>query len=241
MEHDGDRWVQRLRDGEVPPTWRIVLVTVLVSALGAFLLVEMFVQPDVTRRIADATPRSGVFLLVPPILLLTGPGVALAAWSSGRRDRRTLARIRATGGRPVFHLPVETAALVAGEEFADPKPEVWTVDDTGLHGWTPDHARPVHALPWERIRAFGLANTVVKGVRQDWGIWVSTANGHVVLAPRTTLGRPFAAGGLKRPVLVRVLRSLRAELDPAGATRTTERPGARPGDTPLGSPAAPTG
>lgn len=234
--------MQRLRDGEVPSTWRIVLVTVLVSALGAFLLWQQFAHPEATRRLFEVQGRGAfVTVLVPVVLLLTGPGVALAAWSSGRRDSRTLARIRAAGGRPVFHLPVETAAPVAGEEFADPKPEVWTVDDAGLHGWTPDHARPVHALPWERIRAFGLANTVVKGVRQDCGIWVSTANGHVVLVPRTTLGRPFTAGGLKRPVLVRVLRSLRAELDPAGAARTTERPGARPGDTPLGSPAAPTG
>jgi hypothetical protein len=227
--------VRRLRDGEVPPTWRIVLVTVLISVVGAFLLFEVFAQPDVTRRIADATPRSGLVLLVPPVLLLTGPGVALAAWSSGRRDRRTLAAIRAAGDRPSFHLPVETGAMVAGEEFADPKPEVWTVDDAGLHGWSPDHARPVHALPWERIRAFGLANTMVKGLRQDWGIWVSTANGHVVLVPRTTLGRPFAAGGLKRPVLVRVLRSLRTELDPASASRTADSSSAaRPGDAALG-------
>jgi hypothetical protein len=227
--------VRRLRDGEVPPTWRIVLVTVLISVVGAFLLFEVFAQPDVTRRIADATPRSGLVLLVPPVLLLTGPGVALAAWSSGRRDRRTLAAIRAAGDRPSFHLPVDTGAMVAGEEFADPKPEIWTVDDAGLHGWSPDHARPVHALPWERIRAFGLANTMVKGLRQDWGIWVSTANGHVVLVPRTTLCRPFAAGRMKRPVLVRVLRSLRAELDPTAATGTAERPrAAPPGDAALG-------
>jgi hypothetical protein len=228
--------VRRLRDGEVPPTWRIVLATSLVSALGAFLLWQQFAHPETTRRLFEVQGRAAfVTVLVPVVLLFTGPGVALAAWSSGRRDRRTLAAIRAAGGRPSFHLPVETGAMVAGEEFADPKPEVWTVDDAGLHGWSPGHARPVHALPWERIRAFGLANTMVKGLRQDWGIWVSTANGHVVLVPRTTLGRPFAAGRMKRPVLVRVLRSLRAELDPTGATGTAERPrAATPGDAALG-------
>jgi len=228
VEYSADRWVQRLRDGEAPPTWRIVLVTVLVSATGAFLLWQVFAQPDVTRRIAEATPRSGVFLFVPPILLLTGPGIALAAWSAGRRDRRVLARIRAADTGPSFHLPVSTGALASGEEFAHPKPVIWTVDHAGLHGWSPDHAGPVHELPWERIRAIGVANTPSRGQRNDAGIWVSTSRGHVVLVPRTTLCRPFAAGPGKLDVLARVLRSLRHELEPSSATPGPDA--LRPGD-----------
>ncbi|NII40001.1 hypothetical protein E9228_000620 [Curtobacterium flaccumfaciens] len=218
MDHSADRWVQRLRDGVAPPTWRIALVTVLVSAIGVLLLWQMTARPDVVRRLADATPRSSLFLLVPLVLLLTGPGVALAAWSAGRRDRRVLGRIHAAGTHSSFHLPVSTGALVSGEEFADPKPVIWTIDHAGLHGWAPDHAGPVHELPWERIRAIGVANTPFRGQRNDAGIWVSTSRGHVVLVPRTTLCRPFAAGPGKLDVLARVLRSLRHELDPSSVT-----------------------
>ncbi|WIB27736.1 hypothetical protein [Curtobacterium sp. MCSS17_015] len=221
MDDSAQRWVQRLRDGEVPPTWRIVLVTSLVSVVGAFLLWELFVHPAVTQGIADASRRSGVLLLIPPVLVLTGPVVALMAWSSGRRDRRTLAHIRASGTEPAFHLPVEKSALVTTEEFADPKPVVWTVDDAGLHGWSPDHERPVHELPWERIRSFALAETQERGQQRYWGIWVNTSRGHVVLVPRTTLCRPFGAGQAKLDALVQVLRALRREIDRTSTARDT--------------------
>jgi hypothetical protein len=222
VDHSADRWVQRLRDGDVPPTWRIVVVTVLISLVGAVLLWQLAARPETTQSVVDSLGRSALLaFVVPVILLVTGPGVALAAWSAGRRDRRTLARIHAAGGRPTFHLPVASDVAVAGEEFADPKPVIWTVDHSGLHGWSPDHARPVHELAWGRVHAFGLATTMIKGQRQDWGIWVSTSGGHVVLVPRTTLCRPFGAGRVKRAVLVGVLRRLRDELDPADVARAS--------------------
>jgi hypothetical protein len=37
VDHSADRWVQRLRDGDVPPTWRIVVVTVLVPLVVGVL------------------------------------------------------------------------------------------------------------------------------------------------------------------------------------------------------------
>lgn len=225
VECSADRWVQRLRDGEVPPTWRIVVATLVVTLIGVFLLWQEFVHPEVTQGIADASSRSGALLLVPLVLLVTGPVIALSAWASGRRDRRTLARIRVAGPRPSFHLPVTTSALVAGEEFADPKPIIWTVDDAGLHGWSPDHERPVHELPWTRIHGFSSAKTYAKGQWQDWGIWVTTPRGHVVLAPRTALCRSSGAGPDKLDVILRVLRSLRHELDHTG---TSSDPGTAP-------------
>ena len=78
----------------------------------------------------------------------------------------------------------------------------------------PQRATAVVDVQWSAIRSVDLATKVRGGVRTDYGLWFGTTNGgSLVLAPRTTLGRPFSAGQTGLDVLMRVIRSLRRELD----------------------------
>lgn len=214
LPNEDEPWVQRLRDGEAPPRWRIVVGSVAVSVVGAVLLWAEVLHPGWVHDTWDDGGRGGIVVFVPPVLLFVGPVVAVLAWSTGRRDRRTLAHVRAAGPAPAFHLPVLTRSLRPGDELPDPKPEMWTVDAEGLHGWVPDVARPVNLLPWSRVHRIDLATRREKGMDLDYAIWIDTANGHLVLTPRAAIGRPQEAGGTKLDVLMRVLRALRPAATP---------------------------
>ncbi|KQS08969.1 hypothetical protein ASG04_08690 [Curtobacterium sp. Leaf183] len=203
-------WLQRLRDGVVPPArWLFVTLGALTAA-GALLLWAEALHLEWVADLWEHTQRIGAVVLVPPVLVVTGPVVALAAWWSGRRDRRVLARIRARGDDVALHLPVTTPSIREPDELSDPAPVLWTVDSDGLHGWSSHADRPVHDLPWQRIRRIDVATHTVRGQDQDFGIWIDLDRGHVVLAPRAALGRPFAANGAQWATLVRVLRALRS-------------------------------
>ncbi len=213
MEYAGDRWVQRLRDGVVPRPWPVLLGAVLLSVGAAVAIVAEFSGPAFFEHVAGSKARFGA-VVFPAFLVVLGVAIVIGTWWSGRRDRRTLRRIRAGGSEPAFFLPVTTRNIRVTDEFPRPRPEIWTVDAVGLHGWVPQADRPVFALPWSEIRTIDLATKDVRGVRTDYALWFDTTDGgHRVLTPRTTLGRPFKAGQTGLDVLMRVLRSLRRELD----------------------------
>lgn len=199
MEYEADRWVQRLRDGVAPPRWGLIVAVVLLVVVGGGSLalevphLDWFTSGH--RRLS--------LLLLPLVLLVWGVWIAVGSRSRGRSDRRTLARIRAHG--PVrFHIPVEPVG--------DPAPTIWTVDGSGLRGWTPDSSAPVARMAWDDVDHIDLVTEVRRGQRVDVALRITrTDDGVLVLLPRTALGRPYTAGQVKLDVLMRVLRSLRRE------------------------------
>lgn len=213
MEYAADPWVRRLRDGVVPEPWPVHVGAVLLVLGSVAALVGEFSGPVFFEHV---TGSRAVFwaVVLPAFLVVLGVVIVITTWRDGRRDRRTLARIRASSHQPAFFLPVKTKGLRASEDLPRPRPEIWTVDRVGLHGWVPDGAEPVVDLPWSGIRTIDIATKDAAGQRVDYALWFGTVDGGSrVLAPRTTLGRPFQAGPTKLDVLMRVLRSLRRELD----------------------------
>jgi hypothetical protein len=210
VDDNAEPWVRRLRDGEVPPVRGLVLGLLALSVVGALLLWAEALHVQQVAAFWEGTRRVGVLVLVPPALLVAGPVVGIAAWWASRRDRRVLARIRATGTPVAFHLPVTAPVIREPDELPDPAPVLWTVDAEGFHGWSSRDDRPVHDLPWQRIRRIDVATHRGRGgADEDYGLWFATDRGHVVLAPRSALGRPSALAAAKLRVLVRVLRALR--------------------------------
>ncbi|WP_181439547.1 hypothetical protein [Curtobacterium sp. MCBD17_032] len=228
-------WVRRLRDGQAPPVLRIVTALLVLSATGALTLWLEALHPEWVRRTHGDGGRGSSIVFVPLVLLLCGMVGAVVAWLVSRQDRRTLQRIREAGVDVAFHLPVATTSTMAAEQFAEPEPVIWTVDDVGLHGWGPDHRGPVHELPWAKTRRIDVATRRWRGQDADYGIRIDTDHGHVVLEPRSGLCRPSRAGQDGLAVLTRVLRALRDRAAPLPGA------GGATGDTPLGAPAAPTG
>ncbi|ARC55838.1 hypothetical protein AS850_01935 [Frondihabitans sp. 762G35] len=212
MDYAGDRWVRRLRDGVIPRRWPLVVGLSVAALAGAAIgwaeLSHPFVVTETTRL------RSAVALVILPIgLIALGPIVAVGTWFRSRDDRKTLARIRA-GSTPAFHLPVDAPGHAVAETVRPTGPVVWTVDGVGLHAWTPDDAEPIIDLPWSEIEGFDLSQTVSQGMEVATGIIVTAAEGPpLLLTCRSTLGRPYPAGATKIDILMRVLRSLRRELD----------------------------
>ncbi|MCC8907387.1 hypothetical protein [Curtobacterium sp. GD1] len=199
MEYEAERWVQRLRDGVAPPRWSLVVTVVLLVVIGGGAL--MLELPHLDWFTSGRHRLS--LLLLPVVLLAWGLWVAFGSRSSGRRDRRALAHIRARG--PVrFHLPVRPAG--------DEAPQIWTVHDHGFSAWTPDRVDPVDALSWHDVERIDLVTEERRGQRVDVAIRISQVDGGwLVLLPRTALGRPYPARQVKLDVLMRVLRSLRRE------------------------------
>lgn len=210
MDDSAEPWVRRLRDGEVPPVGGLVVGLLVLSVVGALLLWAEALHLEWVAEFWDHTRRAGLLVLVPPALLVTGPVVGVGTWWSSRRDRSILARIRRVGSPVAFHLPVTAPVIREPDEFPDPAPVLWTVDAEGFHGWSSGDDRPVHDLPWERIRRIDVATHRGRGgVDEDYGLWFATDRGHVVLAPRGALGRPSGIAAAKLQVLARVLRALR--------------------------------
>ncbi|MGL3198622.1 MULTISPECIES: hypothetical protein [Curtobacterium] len=213
MAFMSDGWVERLRDGTPAPSWPVHVVA-LVLVIGApALIVAEFRSPTFVAETAHSS-QVGSIVLVELMLVVVGFAMSIGTWWSGRRDRRILARIHASGHRPAFFLPVLTKSLRASEDLAHPRPEVWTIDEAGLHGWTPDRDAPVFDVPWARIERISLATKDSRGTRVDYALWFGLDGGDpLVLAPRTTLGRPFEAGPGGLETLLPVVRALRRELD----------------------------
>jgi hypothetical protein len=207
---DEPAWVQRLRDGTFPPIRWLLVPMAAMTVVGAVLLWAEASHLSWAVDLWEHTRRVGIVVLVPPAMVIAGPAVSIAAWLVGRRDRRVVSRIRAAGGPVDVYLPVGQPSVREPDELPDPAPTLWTVDAAGLQGWTARAAHPVHDLPWTRIRRIAVATRKARGGDEDYGIWIDTDRGHVVLAPRTALGRPGTAGSRALRVLVRVLRSSRS-------------------------------
>lgn len=216
-----DRWVQRLRDGVVPRSWPVHLVASVLVVAAPALVVAEFRSPAFVAEMARSS-RVGSVVLVEVLVVLLGVAMSIGTWWSGRRDRRIVARIRAAGHTPAFFLPVLTKGIRTSEDLPRPRPEVWTIDDVGLHGWTPNRDAPVMIVPWAGIRGIDLATKDSRGSRIDYALWFDLDGGStLVLPPRTTLGRPFEAGPGGLATLLPVVRALRSELD----HRTTDEHG----------------
>ena len=212
MQDVTDGWVRRLRDGTAPRQWPIHLAAAVLVLGAPALIVAEFGSPAFVEQM-DRSSRVGSVVLVELFLIVVGIVMSVGTWWSGRRDRRTLARIRASGREPAFFLPVLTKGIRTSEDLPRPRPEVWTLDRAGMHGWTPDREAPVIDLPWSRIRTIDLATKDARGSRVDYALWFDlVGGGELVLPPRTALGRPFEVGPGGLETLLPVLRSLRREL-----------------------------
>ncbi|WP_416393191.1 MULTISPECIES: hypothetical protein [unclassified Curtobacterium] len=206
-----DGWVQRLRDGVAPRQWPVHLAAAILVVGASALIAAEFASPAFVAQLARSS-RVGSVVLIELFLVVVGIVMSVGTWWSGRRDRRTLARIRAAGHTPEFFLPVLTKGLRTTEDLPRPRPEVWTLDRAGMHGWTPELDAPVIDLSWTRIRAVDLATKGSRGSRVDYALWFDlVGGGELVLPPRTALGRPFEAGPGALETLLPVLRSLRRE------------------------------
>lgn len=212
MQDVTDGWVRRLRDGTVPRQWPVHLVAAVLILGAPALIVAEFASPAFVEQM-NRSSRVGSVVLVELFLVVVGIAMSAGTWWSARCDRRTLARIRASGRGPAFFLPVLTKGLRTSEDLPHPRPEVWTLDRSGMQGWTPDLEAPVIELPWSSIRTIDLAMKDSRGSRVDYALWFDlVGGGELVLPPRTTLGRPFEAGPGGLETLLPVLRSLRREL-----------------------------
>ncbi|WP_139196025.1 hypothetical protein [Curtobacterium sp. MCBA15_009] len=206
-----------MRDGTVPRRGPVLIAAAITTVVGVAASVAEFAFPDFLRSIGTGRMQA-TLVLVPLLVTASGIVLAVSTLSSGRSDRRTLARIRA-GRAPRFHLPVLTSGLRTTDDLAGPRPAIWTVDESGLHAWAPSRDTPVLDLPWARVRRFAVATKAVRRQRVAFGIWITTTDGSdVVVQPRTALGRGDEAGPAELNTLVRVLRTLQREL---GSARDT--------------------
>lgn len=215
MEYSGDRWVQRLRDGEAPTWWPQAIGLGGMTVVCVLVLVVEFGHPAFLAHLDD-TRRGWSLVLLPAFLAVLGPFLIIASRVRGRQDRRVLTRIREHGGTPRFHLPVVTSTLFAGDAPGGPRPTMWTVDATGLQAWTGSRAEPVAEVPWARIVDIDTGTIWKNGQRFDYSLWILLDDGKLVLLPRSAIGRPYEASQTKLDILMRVLRSLRRELDRSG-------------------------
>lgn len=223
MAFISDRWVERLRDGTTAPTWPVHSVALVLVLVAPALIVAEFRSPTFVAEMARSS-RVGSVVLVELLLVVVGFAMSIGTWWSGRRDRQILRRIRESGHRPAFFLPVLTKGIRRSEDLPRPRPEVWTIDAEGLHGWTPDRGSPVLDMPWARIGRISLAIKDSRGARVDYAIWFGLDAGDpLVLAPRTSLGRPFEAGPGGLETLLPVIRRLRRELDARPRRHDTTR------------------
>lgn len=212
MQYSGDRWVQRLRDGESPRVRPLAIGVATLFVAGALIVVAEVLNPGTVSHVASQRRGLLIIVVLPLGLLVAGPFLGIVSWLRTRQDRQTLARIQAAS-QPSFYLPVATTPLYQTDALPNARPVVWTVDAVGLHAWEPTADHAVVDLPWPRITSFDLATTYQRGMRRSYGIRIATDRGPFVVQPRTALGRPYEAGETKLEILMRVLRSLRRELE----------------------------
>jgi hypothetical protein len=221
VEYSGERWVQRLRDGEMPKRWPFLLGLAIVTVAGGTGVVFSITHLDVFLH--SEARRPFALPLFSVVLLVLGPVAAVLSRMRGRSDRRILASIRRHGTTPRFHLPVLRTGDYTLDDFPEPRPEMWTVDAAGLHAWSPERETPVFDLEWSAVHSLELASAEVRGQRVDTGIWIITAAvGRFAVQPRPAIGRPFGASATKIHIVLQVLRSLRREL---GSQLDAGRPG----------------
>lgn len=213
MEYEADRWVQRLRDGVVPPLWPLVVWVVVLLVVGGGVLALEALHPE---RLEDVR-RPFSLVGIPLVLVVVAVAIPIGIWRDSGRDRHALANAH-RHGTPRFHLPVRPIGISAPQDLPDRRTALFTVDRSGLSGWSPGSAEPVLTIPWDSIERIDLATKDLRGQRVDYALWLTTTDGgSIVLQPRSALGRPFAASQTKPDILRRVLRSLRP------ATGTTRR------------------
>ncbi|WP_182046218.1 hypothetical protein [Curtobacterium sp. ME26] len=204
MQVESSPWVQRLRDGVIPPLRPFVLGAVGLLALSVGVLVFEALHADAIASVG----RVSVVVIVPLLGAVFCVVVPISAWRDTRQDRRALAHAH-RHGQPAFHLPVSARGISAPQDLPDRRITLFTVDGSGLLGWTAVSPDPVMTIPWSSIERIDLATKDDRGRRVDYGLWLTTTDGAVVLQPRSALGRPFEAGQPKLDTLRRVLRSLR--------------------------------
>lgn len=213
MEYESEPWVRRLRDGDVPPLWPFVAgaLGLFVVAIGVLVFEAQFVDQDAFAG------RGAVFVLLPLLGAVSCVVLPVLAWRDGRQDRRALRHAHGPGHEhPAFHLPVVARGTIAGQDLPDPRIALFTVDRSGLLGWSPVSPDPVMSVGWARIARIDLATKDHRGRREDYGLWLTLRDGApLVIEPRSALGRSFSASQPRLDVMRDVLRSLRRDLGAA--------------------------
>lgn len=177
------------------------------------LLLAEFTHPGFVTE-SGAHHRGPVLVLLPILVLVAGPVIAISTWLSSRQDRRILRIIHASS-MPHFYLPVIAKGIRISEDLPEPQPLIWTIDRAGLHGWARNTAVPTVVVAWSAIHDIRVANKQYRGQLTGYGISIHTDDRTLVLRCRTALGRSFEVGERQLGVLLQVLSSLRRDFDPS--------------------------
>lgn len=210
-------WMQRLRDGAFPPVRKTV---VAVAVLGVLGLAGIALELSSGVGVGSGDGRSSRGWLLPWFLLFAAVALAVGTARYRRRDRAALARARAWQVRPRLFLPAhvnlrgDLAAFgIAPRRRA--RPALWTVDEVGLHAWTPDQAEPVVEIPWVDLRDVEPDERRTITGQSGWSLALVTGAGRLGVIARPALGSPLGASARKQDELMRAVRSLRQELQHA--------------------------
>lgn len=216
MEYARERWVQRLRTGTFPPIRGTVAGVAVLGVLG--LVATVLVAPHLGEIwSSDRRGRFGVTVL-PWLALASAAMLAVGTHTFRRRDRQAIAHARAWHVAPEFFLPVlaqhrgDLRRFGLGDEGTR-QPLLWTLDTIGLHAWDRDRAEPVVEVPWAEVDGFEPEERRLWNGQSAWTLSIRARGGRLGLAPRPALGSPLGTSPLKSDVAMRVLRSLRGELD----------------------------
>jgi hypothetical protein len=219
-------WMQRLRDGVFPPVWKTV---VAVAVLGVLGLASVALELSHADGGGSGDGRSTRGWLLPWFLLVAAVALAIGTARYRRRDRAALERARAWRLQPRLFLPthVDLRGDLAAFGIAPrrrARPTLWTVDEVGLHAWTPDQADPVVEVRWGDLHDVEPDERKIITGQSGWALALVAEAGRLRVVARPALGSPLGAGARKQDDLMRAVRSLRQELQHAPEPRGSSLP-----------------
>jgi hypothetical protein len=210
MTTEPETWLQRLHEGTFPPLGKTVAAVVVLAVLGlAGVALELS-----SGVIGSGHGHGTRSLLLPWFLLVVAAALAIGTAHSRRRDRAAVERARAWRTRPSLFLPALTnlrgdlaAFGIASRRRA--RPMLWTVDEIGLHAWSPDQAEPVTEVRWEDLSDVEPDERRTVTGQSAWALAIVADAGRLGVVARPALGSPLGASARKQDDLMRTIRKLR--------------------------------
>lgn len=208
-------WLQRLREGTFPPLTKTVAAVVVLGVLGVAGIVLQFSHLGTA---ASEEGHSSRALFLPWFLLVAAIALAIGTARYRRRDRGATARASAWRVQPQLFLPAHVNLRGDLAAFGIPsqrraRPTLWTVDEIGLHAWSPDQSEPVTEVRWADLHDVEPDERRIITGQSGWSFALVTAAGRLGVIARPALGSPLGASARKQDDLMRAVRSLRQGRD----------------------------